>query len=62
MTTRIGTIKLMKLQEREYFNNNYDSDFLNQYSYNYIGMNMKPDGIKFKPFFVDQRVRKSKHT
>ena len=59
VTTRIGTIKLMKLQEREYFNNNYDSDFLNQYSYNYIGMNMKPDGIKFKPFFVDQRVRRA---
>ena len=27
VTTRIGTVKLMKLQEREYFNNNYDSDF-----------------------------------
>jgi peptide/nickel transport system substrate-binding protein len=59
VTTRIGTIKLMKLQEREYFNNNYDSDFLNQYSYNYIGLNMKPDGIKYKPFFVDQKVRRA---
>ncbi|SVD65724.1 uncharacterized protein METZ01_LOCUS418578, partial [marine metagenome] len=26
VTTRIGTIKLMKLQEREYFNNNYHSE------------------------------------
>jgi len=59
VTTRIGTVKLMKLQEREYFNNNYDSDFLNQYSFNYIGLNMKPDGIKHKPFFVDQRVRRA---
>ncbi|MAO71133.1 MAG: hypothetical protein CMD02_01320 [Flavobacteriales bacterium] len=59
VTTRIGTVKLMKLQEREYFNNNYDSDFLNQYSFNYIGLNMKPDGIKFKPFFVDQKVRRA---
>jgi len=49
----------MKLQEREYFNNNYDSDFLDQYSFNYIGLNMKPDGLKFKPFFVDKRVRKA---
>lgn len=59
VTTSVGTVKLMKLQEREYFNNNYDSDFLNQYSYNYIGLNMKPDGIKYKPFFVDQRVRRA---
>lgn len=59
VTTRIGTVKLMKLQEREYFNNNYDSDFLNQYSFNYIGLNMKPDGIKHKPFFVDQKVRRA---
>jgi peptide/nickel transport system substrate-binding protein len=59
VTTNIGTVKLMKLREREYFNNNYDSDFLDQYSFNYIGLNMKPDGLKFKPFFVDQRVRKA---
>ena len=59
VTTNIGTVKLMKLQEREYFNNNYDSDFLNRYGISYIGLNMKPDGIKFKPFFVDQRVRRA---
>mgnify|MGYP001339882062 FL=1 len=59
VTTRIGTVKLMKLQEREYFNNNYDSDFLDQYSFSYMGLNMKPDGIKQKPFFVDQKVRRA---
>ena len=59
VTTRVGTVKLMKLQEREYFNNNYDSDFLDQYSFSYIGLNMKPDGIKQKPFFVDQKVRRA---
>jgi peptide/nickel transport system substrate-binding protein len=59
VTTRIGTVKLMKLQEREYFNNNYDSEFLDQYSFNYMGLNMKPDGIKQKPFFVDQKVRRA---
>ncbi len=59
VTTRIGTVKLMKLQEREYFNTNYDSDFLDQYSFSYMGLNMKPDGIKQKPFFIDQKVRRA---
>ncbi len=59
VTTRIGTVKLKKLQEREYFNNNYDSDFLNQYSYSYMGLNMKPDGIKRKPYFIDKKVRRA---
>ncbi len=58
-TTRIGTIKLMKLQEKEYFNENYHSEFKDRYAYNYIGLNMKPDGIKYKPFFVDQKVRRA---
>ena len=59
ITVSIGTVKLMKLQEREYFNNNYESSFKNRYSYNYIGLNMKPDGIKYKPFFTDQKVRRA---
>ena len=59
VTTNIGTVKLMKLRERDYFNNNYDSDFLNRYGISYIGLNMKPDGIKQKPFFVDKRVRRA---
>ena len=59
VTTNIGTIKLMKLQEREYFNNNYDSEFFDRYAFSYMGLNMKPDGIKRKPFFVDQKVRRA---
>ena len=58
-TTSVGTVKLMKLQEREYFNKNYHSEFKDRYAYNYIGLNMKPDGIKNKPFFVDQKVRRA---
>ena len=58
-TTRIGTIKLMKLQQKEYFTNNYHSEFKDRYAYNYIGLNMKPDGIKYKPFFVDRDVRRA---
>ena len=46
VTTNLGTLDLMKLQERDYFNKNYDSDFLDRYGISYIGLNMKPDGIK----------------
>ena len=49
----------MKLQQRDYFNENYHSEFKDRYAYNYIGLNMKPDGIKYKPFFVDQKVRRA---
>lgn len=59
VTYSLGTIKLMKLQEREYFNNNYESAFLDRYAYSYLGMNMKPDGIKRKPYFIDQKVRRA---
>lgn len=59
VSTRLGTTKLTKLQEINYFNENYHSDFVDQYGYSYIGLNMKPDGIEFKPFFVDQKVRRA---
>ena len=59
VTTNIGTIKLIKLQERDYFNTNYDSEFMDRYAFSYMGLNMKPDGIKQKPFFVDQKVRRA---
>ncbi|MGZ5243811.1 MAG: ABC transporter substrate-binding protein, partial [Bacteroidia bacterium] len=35
------------------------SGFTDQFNYNYIGMNMKPDGKKHKPYFTDKRVRKA---
>ena len=59
VTTNIGTVKLMKLREREYFNKNYDSDYLDRYGISYIGLNTKPDGVKHKPFFVDKKVRRA---
>ena len=30
-----------------------------RYAFSYLGMNMKPDGIKRKPYFVDQKVRRA---
>ena len=59
VTNRIGTSKLTKLQNHEYFNQAYHSDFMDQYSYNYLGMNMRPDGIKRKAFFDDVSVRRA---
>lgn len=59
VSTWLGTTKLLKLQKIDYFNENYHSDFLDQYSYSYIGLNMKPDGTEFKPFFIDQKVRRA---
>ena len=58
-TNRIGTSKLFKLQKHDYFNENYYSDFLNQYTYYYLGMNCRPDGIKRKAFFDDVKVRRA---
>ena len=59
VTTNIETLKLLKLRDRDYFNDNYDSDFKNRYGISYIGLNMKPDGITQKPFFVDKKVRRA---
>ena len=59
VTTRLGTSRLLKLQKLNYFNDNYHSDFVDQYGYSYIGLNMKPDGIEHKPFFTDKKVRRA---
>ena len=59
VSTVIGTNTFLKLRENDTFNKNYYSSFTDQFSYNYIGMNMKPDGKKRKPFFTDNRVRKA---
>jgi peptide/nickel transport system substrate-binding protein len=59
VTTEISTNNLIKLKKLDYFNENYESDFLDQYSFSYMGLNMKPDGIKQKLFFTDQKVRRA---
>lgn len=59
VATRMGTTKMMKLKALDYFNKNYYAGFLPDYSYTYMGLNMKPDGTEFKPFFVDQKVRRA---
>ena len=34
------------------FNENYESEYIDRYAYNYIGLNTKPDGIEHKKFFI----------
>jgi peptide/nickel transport system substrate-binding protein len=59
VSTYIATQKLIQLKKIDYFNENYHSDFVNQYAYAYLGMNTKPDGLEHKPFFTDQKVRRA---
>lgn len=54
----LSTNALVKLQKRDYFNQNYESAFIPTFSYTYLGMNMKPDASR-NPFFADNRVRRA---
>ena len=58
-SNRIGTKSFIKLREREDFNKNYESDFVDRYSYSYLGFNCKADGIEYKKFFTDKKVRRA---
>lgn len=51
--------KFRRLRRLSYFNENYKSDYVTAPLYRYLGMNMRPDGVEFKPFFVDKRVRRA---
>jgi ABC-type transport system substrate-binding protein len=56
---RIGLTKLMKLQQHDYFNEKYQSAFKDQFAYNYVGLNLKPDGVVHKPVFSNKEVRQA---
>ena len=58
-STAISTKKFLNLRKNEDFNNNYHSDFKDRFGLSYIGLNMRPDGIKHKKFFVDKKVRRA---
>lgn len=51
--------KFRRLRRLGYFNDNYESDYVTAPLYRYLGMNMRPDGVEFKPFFTDVRVRRA---
>ena len=58
VTTELSTPALVKLRRRDYFNEQYHSEFLGSFSYTYLGMNMRPEKDR-TPFFTDRRVRKA---
>ena len=51
--------KFRRLKRLDYFNENYKSEYVSSPLYRYFGMNMKPDGVDYKPFFTDVRVRRA---
>ena len=59
VSTSIGTKSFKKLRKRDYFNENYESEYIDRYVYNYLGLNCKPDGIEHKKFFTDKNVRRA---
>ncbi len=58
VTTTISTSQLIKLQKKDYFNKNYTSGYVDQFAYNYFGMNEKPEPGR-PPVFTDQRTRRA---
>ena len=60
VSTTINTKKFLNLRNNDpNFNKNYHSEFIDRFAFNYIGLNMRPDGIKHKKFFVDKKVRRA---
>lgn len=59
VSTYISSDILLKLQELDYFNENYHSEFADQYAFTYLGMNTRPDGVDHKPYFQEVEVRKA---
>lgn len=56
---KLGPKSISKLQKKDYFNENYYTVNRNMFVYSYLGFNMKPDLTKYKPLFVDQKVRRA---
>jgi peptide/nickel transport system substrate-binding protein len=50
---------LLELEKDKNFTENYNYAFMPTHSYNYIAVNMKPDGVKHKKLFTDVRVRRA---
>lgn len=55
----LSTDKLLELQQDSNFNANYKAAFVDNYDYQYIGLNLKPMATNRKPFFTDRRVRRA---
>ena len=56
---RLGTDELLRLRESEDFNTHYESSFVDQFSYSYVGMNCRPENRNRPPYFTDPAVRRA---
>lgn len=56
-STYIEIKAMLELEKSKDFTDNYNYAFLPTYSYSYLAVNMKPDGVKHKKLFDDKRVR-----
>ena len=55
----IGTKSLAELQKDSMFNRNYHSAFVNNFDWQYLGFNLKPEAVNRTPFFTDAKVRRA---
>ncbi|MBP9189302.1 MAG: hypothetical protein KBF51_07155 [Chitinophagales bacterium] len=53
----LSTQNVIDLEKDSNFIKNYNYVFARNYNFNYIGLNMKPDGVKHKKIFDDINVR-----
>lgn len=58
-STFITSRVLLDLQRDSLFNRNYHSVFLNSYALTFIGLNMRPDGVRHKKILDDVKVRQA---
>lgn len=59
VSNRLGTDELLRLRETEGFNEKFESAFVDQFSYSYLGMNCRPSNKERTPYFVDPLVRRA---
>jgi peptide/nickel transport system substrate-binding protein len=59
-STWVNTRTLVEdLEKDASFIANYNYNYLDNFDFSYLGMNMKPDGSAHKEFFVDKNVRRA---
>jgi peptide/nickel transport system substrate-binding protein len=57
-SSELSSVALSKLKKRDYFNDNYDAEAIESFTFTYMGLNMRPEGGR-TPYFTDVRVRKA---
>jgi len=59
VTNKIATNEFVSLLNEDAFVQHYNTMMHDMMGYTYLGMNMKPDGIKRKPIFTGQKTRRA---